>query len=374
MIVYASSGVDATMQIREYLKHRTEHLAKTSQRIKDFRVFDFNYIPERPLMREETKPLIDALLRYTTTGIPNHMLVFGGRGSGKTLTVKYVSNLLEQQYKTRFLYANCRQHNTSFKILASLLGVRPRGSSLDELWQRFCAANPGRTVLVLDEVDLISDKDRQKDILYLISRSPNNYMAVLLSNNPRFLGTLDESTRSTLQPELLHFRNYGAGEILEILRDRTRLGLVHSPNAALPQIAALTAKNTNSDVRVAIKTLYYLALEPQAGLRDLFQRARRDILHEVVADLNDRNLTILRAALSLPDGPVKALYECYRRLSLQMHEDACSYVYFYSSLSYLQSMGLILLLSTKVGRAYTNRIQVLFDPDLLETIWVSRFT
>ena len=373
-MVYASSGVDATMQIEEYLKHRTEHLAKTSQRIKDFRVFDFNYIPEKPLMREETKPLIDALLRYATTGIPNHLLIFGSRGSGKTLLVKYVSHLLEKQHKVRFLYANCRQHNTSFKILASLLGVRPRGSSLDELWQRFCAANQGRVVLILDEVDLISDKDRQKDILYLISRASDNYMAVLLSNNPRFLGTLDESTRSTLQPELLHFRNYGADEILEILRDRTRLGLVHSPNQALPQIAALTVKNTNSDVRVAIKTLYYLALEPQTGVREMFQRARRDILHEVIADLNSQNLFILRAAQHTPETYVKSIYEQYKRLAIQMHEEPFSYVYFYASLSYLQSLGLILLLSTKVGRTYTNRIQVLFDAELLAAIWISRFT
>lgn len=142
------------------------------------------------------------------------------------------------------------------------------------------------------------------------------------------------------------------------------MGLAKMPTQVLPQVAALTAKNTNSDVRVAIKTLYYLALEPRADLRELFHRARRDVFQEVVADLNDRNLAILRAALASSDGPVKAVYEQYKKISLQMHEDACSYVYFYSSLSYLQSLGLILLLSTKVGRTYTNRIQVLFDPDL----------
>ena len=42
LMVYPSSGVNTRMQIREYLSHRAQHLAKTSQRIKDFRVFDFN--------------------------------------------------------------------------------------------------------------------------------------------------------------------------------------------------------------------------------------------------------------------------------------------------------------------------------------------
>ena len=376
MMVYPSSGVNTRMQIREYLSQRAQHLAKTSRRIKDFRVFDFNYIPEQPLMRDEAKPLIDALLRYTATGIPNHLLIFGSRGSGKTLMVKYASQLLGQHdHKPglTFAYANCRHHNTSFKILAKLLNARPRGCSLDELWDRFCRQHAGQVVFVLDEVDLISDKDRNKDILYLISRSSENYMAVLLSNNPRFLSNLDESIRSTLQPELLHFRNYNAKEILEILKDRARSGIVKPPRQALPQIAALTARNTNSDVRVAIKTLYYLALEPRVNVTELFERARRDIVRDVLADLNDRNLLILRAAAKVSMPYVKAVYQQYRELSRQLHEEPFSYVYFYANLSFLQSLGLILLLSTKVGRTYTNRIQVLFDAELLAAIWQARF-
>ena len=70
------------MQIEDYLNQRAQRLARTSRRIKDYQVFDFNYIPPRPLMRQEVKPLIDATLRYVTTGIANHLLVFGSRGSG----------------------------------------------------------------------------------------------------------------------------------------------------------------------------------------------------------------------------------------------------------------------------------------------------
>ena len=370
---YAFSVVNAKMQIEDYLSHQAMKLAKSAKKIKDFHVFDFNYIPEQPLMRQEAQPLIDALLRYATTGIPNHLLIFGSRGSGKTLMVRYISQLLQDKHDLTFAYANCRQHNTSFKILAGLLGLRPRSCSLDELWQSFCEANPSCTVFILDEVDLISDKDRNKDLLYLISRSQNNYMAILLSNNPRFLGNIDESIRSTLQPELIHFGNYSAQEIHEILKSRAKLGIAHPSYKLLPQIAALTTKNTNSDVRVAIKTLYYLALEPKSDVRKMFERARRDIVQDVLADLNDRNLLILKAAISTQEAYVKAVYQQYRQLSLQLHEEPYSYVYFYSNLSYLQSIGLILLLSTKVGRTYTNRIQILFDPDLLGSLWQARF-
>jgi len=348
-------------------------LDESSRRITDFRVFDFNYIPDEPLMREEVKPIVDASLRYLKTGIANHLFIFGSRGSGKTLMIKYIQRLLAKQGNVDVLYVNCRQHNTSFKVLAHLLGVRPRGCSLDELWHRFSDTYSRRLILVLDEVDLLSDKDRHKDLLYLLARSTDNYMAVLLSNHPKFLNKLDESIRSSLQPEMVHFRNYDANEILEILRDRARLGLRHPRKAALAQIAALTARTTNSDVRVAIKTLYYVALEKNGNVQDVFNRARHDLVRDVLADLNDRNLLILKAAADAREPFVKEVYARYRRISRDEGEEPFSYVYFYSSLSYLQSIGLILLLSTKVGRTYTNRIQLLFGPELLEAIGQARF-
>lgn len=362
------------MKITDYLTHQAQSLDHASQRIKDFRVFDFNYIPAEPLMREEAKPIIDGCLRYLKTGIANHLFIFGSRGCGKTLMVKYIGHLLSQQHAARVLYVNCQQHNTSFKILAHLVGVRPRGCSLDELWHRFCDTCSAPAIVVLDEVDLLSDKDRHKDILYLLSRSERSFMAILLSNHPKFLGVLDESIRSTLQPEPIHFRNYDANQIDRILRQRATAGL--SPrllkdrtlDRVIPLIAAMATRSTNADVRVALKTLYYAAMGSAGDVRSLFERARRDLVADLLADLNTHNLLILAAAAQTPGSMVKAVYERYRHLSRDEHEEPFSYVHFYSSLSYLQSLGLILLLSTKVGRTYANRIQTLFDVQALNAV------
>jgi Cdc6-like AAA superfamily ATPase len=362
------------MDIEQYLSQRQTALEKSKHQISNFEVFDFNYIPEQPLMREEAKPIIDALLRYQQTGIANNVLVLGSRGCGKSVIAKYLMKILSQQDGLDFAYVNCRQHNTSFKILAHLLNVRPRGCSLDELWSRFTDSRREKTVFVLDEVDLMSEKDKNKDILYLISRSTNNYMAVLLSNNPKFLNPLDESIKSTLQPEIIHFRNYSAPEIEKILTERARAGLRLLPEHVVGEIAAMAAKNTNSDVRVAIKTLYLWALEPDVPLSEHFEKARRDITFDVVRDLNDKNLLILKAAISVSEAFVKDVYQAYKRVSVQFNEEPFSYVHFYSNLSYLQSLGLILLVSTKIGRAYTNRIQLAFDPEVLTTIWNARFS
>ena len=361
------------MDIQQYLEDKQANIEKTKARITNSEVFDFNYIPDKPLMRDEIKPVIDALLRYQGTGIANNVLILGSRGSGKSLSARYLIKLLSSQKELKFVYTNCRQHNTSFKILAHLLGIRARGRTLDELWYLFTDANHGKTVFILDEIDLINDKDKHMDILYLISRSDKNYMAVLLSNNPKFTNTLDESIMSTLQPEIIHFSSYNAPEIAQILTDRAKVGLKFLPESEIDQIAAMTVKSTNSDVRVAIKTLYLAALEPEVPLKEHFEKALRDIMFEVVRDLNDKNLLILKAAFSQKDGYVKDIYHSYRQISTQSGEEPWSYVHFYSNLSYLQGLGLIILVSTKIHRTYANRIQPTFDPAILETIWKIRF-
>jgi len=361
------------MDIENYLAEKQQHLNKSKERIRNYAVFDFNYVPKKPLMRQEVKPLIDALLRYQQTGIANNLLILGSRGSGKSVLAKYLMKILYERGKIDFTYTNCRQHNTSFKILASILGLKPRGCSIDELWYKFEDSSQGKIVFVLDEVDLMSEKDKNKDILYLISRSQNNYMAILLSNNPKFLNPLDESIKSTLQPEIVHFASYNAIEIEQILTERAKTGLQFIPNRIIREIAAMTVKNTNSDVRVAIKSLYLWALEPDVSLKEHFEKARRDIMFDIVKDLNDKNLLILRASLSGKNSFVRDVYETYKRISIQYNEEPCSYVNFYSNLSYLQSLGLILLISTKVNRTYTNRIQLTFDSSILNTIWQIRF-
>jgi len=361
------------MDIEDYLIEKQQHLARNTSQVRDFRVFDFNHIPPKPLMREEAKPVIDALLRYRHTGIANNVLILGCRGSGKSLMARYLMNLLGGRGGLDFAYANCRQSNTSFSVLASVLGVRPRGVSLKELWSRFTDLHRGRLVFILDEIDLMSDRDKNKDILYLLSRSPNNYMLVLLSNNPKFYQSLDQSTQSTLQPAVVHFRNYDAVELQQILADRAKRGLRSVPAGIINEIAAMTVKNTNSDVRVAIKTLYCWATEPHTSLKEHFENARRDIVVDIIRDLNDRNLIILKSAMAEHDGYVKSVYDAYCRLSTRLNEEPFSYVHFYSNLSYLQSLGLILLVSTKVARTYTNRIQLTFDPQVLDMVWSMRF-
>jgi Cdc6-like AAA superfamily ATPase len=248
-----------------------------------------------------------------------------------------------------------------------------RGTSLQELYGRFEARFPGRTVVILDEVDLISKKDPNKDILYFLSRSERTYMVVCLSNNPRLLSELDTSIRSSLQADPLYLKNYDARQVQEILALRAHAGLHAWREEDLARIAALTVQRTNADVRVAIKTLFYAVTGEGKSVQEAFDHAQRDITIDLVADLNDRNLLILRAVQRTKERFVKRVFQSYEQLSREVGEASFSYVYFLNNLSYMQSLGLVLLVQTKVNRAYTSTVSLLFNEQVLETIYRLRF-
>ena len=363
-----------TMDIASYLKQQQAELGKQTKQVKDFSVFDFGYIPDQPVVREECKELIDEMLRFDISGIATHMAVIGSRGSGKTLMLKHLQRAVPAQTGLEFVYANCRHYNTSFKILAHLLGEKPRGASLPEYYEQFLARCPGKTVVVLDEIDLMSSKDRNREILYLLSRSEQPFMVVMLSNSPQVLKQLDAATRSSLQPMPLHFRNYDAGQIQDILKQRAQLGLKEWDDGMLAEIAALTTRMTNADARVAIKTLKYSATRPRDDTKACFERARRDIVIDMVNDLSDANLMILWAAATSKSDLAKEIYKRYCRFSHAHQEKPFSYVYFYANLSYLQSVGLVALVATKVGRAYTNRVLLTVDTSSVDQLATLRFS
>ena len=361
------------MDIKQYVKQKRNTFNAQSKSIINYSIFDFNHVPEKPLIREETKQIIDALIRYEETKIPINQVIFGSRGSGKTLMVKYLEQLFEEDSSLTILYANVRYYSTSFKILAHLLSVSSRGLSLSELYNRFREKYSSKTVIILDEVHLWAPKERQRELLYFLSRDKRNYMVIMLSNDPRFLSDIDQSVRSTLQPELIHFRNYNAEEIRIILNYRARNGLRKLDNAVNSKIAAYTMKEANSDVRVAIKSLFYWATQSKKSVENCFEEARRDIYVDLIADLSDTNLIILRAASQVADKFAKKVFAAYVESARLKHEHPCSYVHFYNQLSYLQSLGLVMMLSTKVNKTYANRITILCNEKIIYQVYNIRF-
>lgn len=342
--------------------------------VKDYNVFDFSYVPDKPLIRPETEEIAKRLLRYHQTTISRNLVIVGPRGSGKTVTLQYLAKrFAERGIQLPFYGINCRIHGTSFKILSEILGVRPRGYAFSELCTRFEQVVPSPAVIVLDEVEMLADRGARNDVLYFLSRSPKRYSVVLLTNNPRYAQTVDGSIRSSLQPEVIFFRNYSAPEILDILKDRAETGL-HSVEAGLvEEIAAMTARNTNGDVRVAIKTLLYCATREAGTVAECFNKAREDVIKDVLVHANEKALLILKAAIEDPNKLVKSVYERYVGLSRGCHEEPYGYTQFHSNLGYLASLGLIMLVCAKVNRTLTSRIEPLVSEEEVNAVIVKRF-
>ena len=361
------------MKHAPFLHQERKRSSGQSEQVKDFSVFDFNYIPEEPLLRDEGKLLIKEMVRFETTGIATHQAVLGAKGSGKTLTVRYLEKLVNTETGLNVIYANCRRHNTSFKIFAHFLGIQPRGLSMSELYNRFCQKHQVKTVVVLDEIDLMSPKDKRRDILYFLSRSEKPYMVIMLSNNYRVLHELDDSTMSSLQPKTICFRHYDAHQIQAILQDRAKQGLRRHDETILAKIAALTTKRANSDARVAIKTLFYATTEANQDIEVSFEQARQDIIAEMINNLSDSLLMILQAIATSGSDFAKKIFQRYRNICTSLGDKPFSYVHYYANLSYLQSMGLIALISTKVAYTYANRLLLTFDESVLEPILRLRF-
>ena len=92
MSVRFMRGVELTrsMDIATYLEQQKAELGKQTKQVRDFSVFDFSYIPEQPVVRDECKELIDEMLRFDLSSIGTHMAVIGSRGSGKTLRTQII--------------------------------------------------------------------------------------------------------------------------------------------------------------------------------------------------------------------------------------------------------------------------------------------
>jgi len=362
------------MDIASYLKKKRECLGQSSANVKNFAVFDYNYIPDEPVQREEVKEIIKHMVRFEKTNVPTHMSIVGSRGSGKMMMLKYLQKIISHETELDVLYVNCRHHNTSFKIFAHLLDQEKiAGSSLSDLYQRFMLRYQNKTVLIMDEVDLMSPKDKNREILYFLSRSEQPYIIIMLSNTPHVVKQLDAATRSSLQPFRLYFRNYDAEQISQILSDRAKNGLRNWDDNGISQIAALTTQKTNSDARVTIKTLYYKVLEPDDSVEKCFEEARRDIVIDQVNDLTDANLMILWATATSESDLAKEIYARYSRYSRNHQIKPFSYMYFYTNLGYLQSVGLVALVTAKIQRTYTNRVILTFDKSIIGQICKLRF-
>ena len=362
--------VDYETNLQEFIKHtlRSTHVSSSAK----VSVFDYNYIPRDIYARKEIKEIIKIIIDFEKLGTNRNVFYYGSRGSGKTCTMKFLQSLMKKHnIKTPILYINCRTLGTSFRVLSSILKERVIGLGFADIMEKINQIYP-KLILILDEIDLISMKERSKDLLYLLSRSEGTkYQLFLLSNNVTFYNKIDEATKSTLTLKNIHFRDYNAVEILKILQLRLKeANIKGTSNGFLEELAARTVSETNSDVRVALKCMELAFNEnnfENAG--EYFKKAKEDVFLQTIQYLNDQLLFTVKSINLSEDKITPRVYDIYKKITKLNNEKCLSYPTFLNNIGYLQSVGVILSLNEKVGRNWSSRIELLCRPELITKIY-----
>lgn len=237
-----------------------------------------DYIPDElagNTRDNEMKQLAEVLQPIINGDSPDHVILRGPNGSGKTATVRIVLNVLEhrmKQVEKEFspLIINGAQHTTGYQLtrdLANKLHSKEykQGhsySTLIDVVADGISNLEGTVVVAIDELSGIEDISR---LLFLLTRSSSNdaltgkQLGVLATTtDTSFRDDLSSDVKSTLGQRTITFSSYTSEELRAILDHRVEQAFTDETvdDAALSLCAALASRR-GGDARFALDLLKY---------------------------------------------------------------------------------------------------------------------
>jgi cell division control protein 6 len=251
-----------------------ERFVGNARIFKDREVLRHDYLPDRlPHREEQVRCLGETVAPVLKGARGSNLFIYGKTGTGKTAVTRYVLSHLEFRAKefnapVKFCYVNCRMAGSDYRVFASLcqsvgVFIPFTGLSVGEVFDRFRTgldASKIIFIIVLDEADALV-KSRGDRLLYELTRinetlSKSKVTIIGISNDLRFKEFLDPRVLSSLSEEEIVFRPYDAGELRNILSERSTTAFCDSAlsDAALGLCAALAAAE-HGDARRALDLL-----------------------------------------------------------------------------------------------------------------------
>jgi len=245
---------------------------------RDKSLLQINYQPEDILHREEQIKQLASILAPVLRGEKaSNLFLYGKTGTGKTLSIQYVSDRLlkrikkDVNFKLKIIYLNCKLKkvsDTEYRILAELVkkfggSVPQTGLPTQAVYNKFIEivdSEKQLVVLILDEIDQ-TIKKISDDFLYNLTRlnaelTQSQICLVGVSNDLTFLDGLDPRVRSSLSEEEIVFPPYNALQLKEILNKRSEQAFKENiiNEGVIAKCAAFAARE-HGDARRALDLL-----------------------------------------------------------------------------------------------------------------------
>jgi cell division control protein 6 len=240
-------------------------------------VLQANYTPEtiphRDKQVEDIARIMAPILRGERC---SNIFLYGKTGTGKTLSIQFVSNELKKKAKeigigVKIEYLNCKLKkvaDTEYRILAALIEqlggeVAETGLPTGQVYNKFVNLIDREkqvVVLVLDEIDQAL-KNINGNFLYNLTRlnselSKAQISFVGISNDVTFLDHIDPRIKSSLSEEEIVFHPYNALQLQEILGTRAKFAFKENAleKGVVEKCAAYAARE-HGDARRALDLL-----------------------------------------------------------------------------------------------------------------------
>lgn len=238
---------------------------------------------ERIVGRDDQLESVVSFLRPALQGNrPPNMLLYGPAGTGKSLIVGAVTEQIVELCESRgeqfgVVEINCQPINTLdqavyelVKTVADDVGVDPgvpeTGVSTRRKYRRLydlVDEHYDSVIFVVDEIDLLVGRQDQEEpayskLLYQLSRASNTneigggVSVAALTNDPKFMEDLDGRTESSFNPRDIHFPDYDANQLREILRNRRDAFRDDALSGDVIPLVAAFAAQSHGDARKAI--------------------------------------------------------------------------------------------------------------------------
>ncbi len=367
---------------------------------KDREVLRHDYLPERlPHREDQIRQLGATVAPVLRNSRCSNIFIYGKTGTGKTAVTKYVLSHLESKAKehgaqVKFCYINCRMTGSEYRVFASLsqsvgLSIPFTGLSVGEVFDRFrTGLDQSRIIfiIVLDEVDSLI-KDRGDAFMYELTRinetlKKSKVAIIGISNDLRLKEFLDPRVFSSLSEEELVFRPYDAGELRNILLERSKLSFQEGvlSDSALSICSALAAAE-HGDARRALDLLRVAGEVAERQGSEMVteahvRQAEKHIEHNRVVDaLNNLTLHSKLVLLSVyrlnkPGATTGEIYDIYNGLCGELGAALLTQRRLGTLVSELDSMGLVNAKVVSMGRyGRTKKIRLEISRSLIRDVF-----